>query len=151
MMRWQPSLKRSVRGSYPPCPIKALARPPRAPWEEAPVRPPKPGQHDGEESYGRVQGSVRKGCYAICGISGVLARSHDGEPPMEGGFRQEPGIAWPGGTCWWHVSGQWLPAKKHPPPRYTLHKDGTELSCLQSSTPPGTGSIPSREQSPVCR
>ena len=38
----------------------------------------------------------------------------------------------------------------HPPPRHILHKDGMELSHSQSGAPPGSGSIPSREKSPVC-
>ncbi|CAM9195474.1 unnamed protein product [Ascophyllum nodosum] len=39
------------------------------------------------------------------------------------------------------------------PPASTLypHKDGMKLSHPQSSAPPGTGSIPSREHSPFCR
>ena len=49
-----------------------------------------------------------------------------------------------GGMC--HV---WLPARNHPPPRYTLHKYGMDLS--QSSAPPGTGSIPPQGRIPICR
>ena len=41
-----------------------------------------------------------------------------------------------------HTHTDWLPAKKHPPPRYILHKDGMELSHPQPGVPPGTGSIP---------
>ena len=35
-------------------PIKALARPPRTPWEEAPARSPNPRKCGDEESYGKV-------------------------------------------------------------------------------------------------
>ena len=45
---------------------------------------------------------------------------------------------------------QWLPARNHTPPRHILHEDGMELSHSQSGAPPGTRSIPSREQSSVC-
>ena len=62
---------------------------------------------------------------------------------MEGNVRQEPGVAWRDGTCWWDVSWHWLPVRNHPPPRHILHKDGMELSRSQSGAPEGTGSIPS--------
>ena len=74
-------------------PIKALARPPRTPWEEAPARSPNPGKYDNEESYGKVQGSAEEGHHGICRIPGDLARRHDGGPPVKGNFRQEPGVA----------------------------------------------------------
>ena len=51
-----------------------------------------------------------------------------------------------GGMC--HGSG--CRKKKHPPPGYIVHKDGIELSHLESSALLGTGLIPSREQSTVC-
>ena len=35
----------------------------------------------------------------ICGMSGGLARRHDGGPPAERDLRQEPGVAWRGGNC----------------------------------------------------
>ena len=34
----------------------------------------------------------------MCGMSGGLARRHDGGPPVAGDLRQEPGIAWRGET-----------------------------------------------------
>ena len=40
--------------------------------------------------------------------------------------------------------------KNHPPPRHIMHKYEMELSHSQSGAPPGTDSIPSREQSLVC-
>ena len=46
--------RRSVRGSFTSRPIKALARPPRTPWEEAPARSPNPRKCGDEESYGKV-------------------------------------------------------------------------------------------------
>ena len=98
-----------------------------------------------KESYGKVQGSAGEGHHGICGMPGGSARRHDGGPPVEGSLRQEPGVAWRGGTCWWGVSWQWLPARNHPPPRHILHKDGMELSHSQSGASPGTDSIPSRE------
>ena len=91
-----------------------------------------------------------EGRHGICRVPGGLARRHNGGSPVEGDLRQEPGVAWCGGTYWWDVSWQWLPARNHPPPRHILHKDGMELSHPQSGARPGTGSIPSREQSPVC-
>ena len=45
-------------------------------------------------------------------MPGDLARRHDGGPPVEGDLKQEPGVAWRGGTCWWDVS------------RHILLKDG---------------------------
>ena len=45
-----------------------------------------------------VQESARKECHDICRISGDLIRKHDGGPPVEGDHRQDPGIAWRGGT-----------------------------------------------------
>ena len=43
-----------VRGSCTSRPIKALARPPPTPWEEAPARSPNPRKCVDEESYGKV-------------------------------------------------------------------------------------------------
>ena len=57
-------------------PTKALARPPRTPWEEAPARSPNPRKCGDEKS-----------------MPGVFARRHDGGPPVEGNLRQEPGVA----------------------------------------------------------
>ncbi|CAM9611990.1 unnamed protein product, partial [Ascophyllum nodosum] len=51
----------SLRGSCTSRPIKALARPPRTPWEEAPVRSPNPGKCGDEESYGKVVVSGPRG------------------------------------------------------------------------------------------
>ena len=83
-----------THGSCAPCPIKALARPPRAPQEEAPAGPPKHGKHDNKESYGKVQGDAGEGCHGIiCGMPGGLVRIHYGGPPLEGDLRQEPGTA----------------------------------------------------------
>ena len=79
-----------------------------------------------------------------------LARSHDRGPPVEGDLRKEPGVSRRGGTCWWDVSWQWLPARNPPSPRHILHKDGMELSHSQPGAPPGTDPIPLREQSPLC-
>ena len=39
-----------------PCVLKALARPPRAPWETTLARSPNPGKCGNEESYGKIQG-----------------------------------------------------------------------------------------------
>ena len=139
-----------MRRNYTPCPIKAFARLPRAPWENAPARSPKPGKCGNEQSYGKIQGNAGGGRHGICVIPGGLAIRHDGGPPVEGDLRQEPGVAQRGEACWWDVSWQWLPAINHPPPRHILHKDGMELSHPQSSASPGTCSIPSREQSPFC-
>ena len=50
----QPRGRRSLRGSCTSRPIKALARPPRTPWEEAPARSPNPRKCGDEESYGKV-------------------------------------------------------------------------------------------------
>ena len=50
------------------------------------------------------QGSARKGCYGICGMSGGLARRHEGAPPVEGNLRQEPGVVRRSEICWWDVS-----------------------------------------------
>ena len=75
-------------------------------WEEAPPISPKLGKHGNEESYGKVQGSAGEGRHGICGMPRVLARRHDGGPPVEGDLRQEPGVVWCGGTCWWDVSWQ---------------------------------------------
>ena len=40
----------SVRGSRAPCPIKALAPPSRALWEEGPAGSAKPGKYDNDKS-----------------------------------------------------------------------------------------------------
>ena len=88
--------------------------------------------------------------YGICGMSGSLARRHDEGAPVKGDPRKEPGVTWRGGTSWWDMSWQWLPVRNHPPPRYIFHKDGMELSHPQPGAPPGTDSIPSPGQSPVC-
>ena len=82
-----------MRGSCISRPIKALTRPPRTLWEEAPSRSPNPRKYHNEESYGKVQGSVGEGRHGICGMPGGLARRHDGGPPVEGNLRQEPGDA----------------------------------------------------------
>ena len=74
-------------------PIKALARPPRTPWEEAPARSPNLGKCPNEKSFGKVQGSAGEGRHGICGVPGGFARRHDGGPPVEGNLRQEPGVA----------------------------------------------------------
>ena len=81
-----------MRGNYAPCSITALARPPRALWEEAPAGSPKLGKHGNEESYGKVQGSAGEGCHGICAMPGGLVRRHDGEPLVEGDLMQEPGV-----------------------------------------------------------
>ena len=80
----QPRGWRSVRKNCTPCPIKALARLPRAPWENAPARSPNPGKCGNEQSYGKIQGNARGGRHGICGMPGGLARRHDGGPPVEG-------------------------------------------------------------------
>ena len=43
-----------VRGSCTSRPIKALARPPRTPWKEAPARSPNPRKCGDEENFGKV-------------------------------------------------------------------------------------------------
>ena len=80
-------------GSCTPCPVKALARPACAPWEEAPARSPNPKKCVNEESYGKVQGSGGERRHDICGMPEDLARRHDGGPPVDGDLRQEPGVA----------------------------------------------------------
>ena len=59
---------------------QALARPSRAPWEEAPGRSPKRGKYGHKENYGTVQGSAGEGRHGIWGMPGGLARRHDGGP-----------------------------------------------------------------------
>ena len=81
-----------MRGSCNPFLIKALARPPRAPWEKAPARSPNPGKCGNEESNGKIQGSAGEVRHGICGMPGGLARRHDGESPAQGDLRQEPGV-----------------------------------------------------------
>ena len=49
-----------------------------------------------------------------------------------------------------HVGGIWLPGRNQPSLRDILPKDGMKLFHPQLRAPPGTGSIPSREQNPVC-
>ena len=82
-----------MRGSCIPYPINALAHPPRAPWEEAPVRSPKQGKYGNEETYGKIQGSAGEGRYGIFGMLRGRARSHDGGLQMEGDLKQKPGVA----------------------------------------------------------
>ena len=45
------------------------------------------------KSYGKVQGSAGEGRRGIYGTPGGFARRHDGGPPIEGNFRQQPGVA----------------------------------------------------------
>ena len=73
-----------MRGSCTSRPIKALARPPRTPWEEAPARSPNPGKCTNEKSYGKAQGSAGEGRHGICGILGVSQ-----EDTMEGPLWRE--------------------------------------------------------------
>ena len=80
-----------MRGSCAPCPITALTRLPRAPWEKAPAGSPKRTKYGNEESYSKVQGSAGEGRHGICGMPGDFARSHDGGLPVEGGLRRELG------------------------------------------------------------
>ena len=80
-------------GVVPLVRIKALARPPRTPWEDAPARSPNPRKYDNGESYGKVQGSAGEGRHGICGMPEGLARIHDGGPPVEGNLRHKPGVA----------------------------------------------------------
>ena len=82
-----------MRGSCTSRPIKALAHPPRTPWEEAPARSLNSRKFGNEESYGKVQGSTGEGRHGICGMPGDLARRHDGGTPVKGNLRQEPGVA----------------------------------------------------------
>ena len=50
-----------------------------------------------QESYGKVQRSAGEGRHDICGMPGVLGRSHDdGESPgspVEGNLKQKTGVA----------------------------------------------------------
>ena len=73
--------------------MKALGCPSRTLWEEAPAKSPNPRKYGIEESYGKVQESAGEGRQDICGMPGGLAKRHDGEPPVEGNLRQEPGVA----------------------------------------------------------
>ena len=59
-----------MRGNFTSRPIKALVRPPRTPWEEAPARSPNPRKCCNEESYGKVQGSAGEGRHGIWGMPG---------------------------------------------------------------------------------
>ena len=54
-----------MHGNYTSFLIKALARPPRTPWEKAPARSPNPGKYGNEESYGKVQESAGEGRHGI--------------------------------------------------------------------------------------
>ena len=83
---------KSLKGGYTPCAIKAIARPLRASWKEAPAGPPKPGQQDNDKRYGKVQGSVGEERHGICGMPAGLARRHNGGPPVEGDLGREPWI-----------------------------------------------------------
>ena len=90
----QPKRPRSIRGDCAPCPTKALAYPSHALWEEALAAPPNPGPHDNKESCGKVQGDTGKGRrHGICALPWGLARVHNGSPPVEREFIQEPRIA----------------------------------------------------------
>ena len=81
---------RSVRGSNARCPTNALARLQRASWEGASAGPTKPEQHSNKKSYGKIQGSAKKGCDDISETPGGLARRHDGPPvDVETDLRQE--------------------------------------------------------------
>ena len=82
-------------GVVSPCPIKALARLPRAPWEKkALAGPPKPGQYSNEERYGKVQGVAdEKGAMAVVECLGISQEDTMEGPPVDGGLGQEPGIA----------------------------------------------------------
>ena len=76
-----------------PCVLKALARPPRAPWETTLARSPNPGKCGNEESYGKIQGRAGERHHYICGMPGGLAKRHDEGLPVEGDLRQEHGAA----------------------------------------------------------
>ena len=54
-----------MRVSCTSCPINALTRPPRSPWEETRVRSPKLGTYGNEESYDNVQRSAGEGLHGI--------------------------------------------------------------------------------------
>ena len=47
-----------MRGGCTPCPIRALVRPPSAPWDQAPGGPPEPGKQYQEVSDGKVEEST---------------------------------------------------------------------------------------------
>ena len=59
-----------MRGSCTSRPIKALARLPLTPWEEAPARSPNPRKGGDEESYDKVEGSAGEGRHDICRMLG---------------------------------------------------------------------------------
>ena len=82
-----------MRGSCAPCPIKALAHSPRAPWEEAPAGSSKFRKYGNEESYGKVQGSAGEERHDIGGTPGSLARNTMEIPLWKGDLKQEPGVA----------------------------------------------------------
>ena len=73
-----------MRGTCTSRPIKALARPPRTPWEEAPARSPNPRKCGDEESYGKVQGAREKGAMAFVECLGFSQ-----EDTMEGPLWRE--------------------------------------------------------------
>ena len=68
-----------MSGHCAPCPTKALARSPRTPWEEASAEPPQPGQHDNEDSYGKVREEQENGTMVVVEYLGVVQ-----EDAMEG-------------------------------------------------------------------
>ena len=119
---------------------------------EAPAGSLKPGQHDNEESHGKDQGSPGKRRHGIWGMPGVLQ-----EDTIEGPLKRET----LGKSLGSHDAAERVGVMCHgngcrqEPTRlnaiHILHKDGMELSHPQSSSPPGTDSIPSREQSLVYR
>ena len=56
---------RSVRGTCAPCPIKVLARPPRAPWEEAPAGFPELGSTAMKKAMVRSRAAREKGAMSF--------------------------------------------------------------------------------------
>ena len=73
-----------MRGSCAPCPIKALARPLRAPWEEAPAGSPKLERTEIKRVMERFGGSREKGAMTFVEC---LGDSQEGK--MEGPLRTE--------------------------------------------------------------
>ena len=118
-----------MRGSCTPCPIKALARTPRATRKEAPARSPKLGKYGNEESYGKVQGSAGEGRHGICGMPGGLAKNTMEGPLWRETLGRSLGLhdaaELVGGMC--HDNGC-RHARNHRPPRHILHKKNT-IGC----------------------
>ena len=75
----------SVRGSCAPCPIKALAQPSRALWEEGPAGSAKPGKYDNDKSCTmvRFRRAREKRTFLFGKHLEVLQDNTDRDPPVK--------------------------------------------------------------------